>query len=142
MDLQVSEDGSMNFTEDQLKPDLPEAVILRHRPSSLPAGNDFTGTNPPFLSEDAARRLCEKGVLHLLIDLPSVDPEKDGGALRAHKAFWDVEGELRKGATITELVNIPEHIEEGLYFLELQLAPIENDASPSRPILYPLEHGS
>jgi hypothetical protein len=39
-------------------------------------------------------------------------------------------------ATITEFIYVPDAIEDGTYFLELQLAPFENDASPSRPVLY------
>jgi hypothetical protein len=34
--------------------------------------------------------LHESGIQHLLIDLPSVDKEKDEGKLLAHKAFWNV----------------------------------------------------
>jgi hypothetical protein len=30
-------------------------------------------------------------------------------------------------------------IEDGEYVLELQVAPIENDASPSRPLLYKIK---
>jgi kynurenine formamidase len=42
------------------------------------------------LAEDAALFLHESGIKHLLIDLPSVDKEKDEGKLLAHKAFWNV----------------------------------------------------
>ena len=41
--------------------------------------------------------------------------------------------------TITELIFVDSQIEDGQYILELQVAPFENDASPSRPILYKLE---
>ena len=50
----------------------------------------YSHTNPPYLSEAAAVYLREKGVMHLLIDLPSVDREHDEGKLLAHKAFWNV----------------------------------------------------
>ena len=77
-----------------------------------------------------------KGVEHLLIDLPSVDKERDAGALLAHRAFWNVDGKMRKQATITEFIYVSNTIEDGTYFLNLQVAPFENDASPSRPVLY------
>ena len=86
--------------------------------------------------EEAARFLVDKGVEHLLVDLPSVDKERDGGVLAAHRAFWNFDGKMRKRATITEFVYVSNKIEDGTYFLNLQVAPFENDASPSRPVLY------
>ena len=73
---------------------------------------------------------------HLLIDLPSVDKEKDDGALLAHKAFWNIPQGPRKNATITEFVYVKNTIKDGPYVLNLQVAPFKNDASPSRPVLY------
>ena len=115
----------------------PEAVVIR----TLPNGEDkrhstHSNTNPPYLLEEAARFLVRCGVDHLLIDLPSVDRERDGGALLAHRAFWNMAGEPRTASTITELIYVPDRILDGSYILELQVAPMENDASPSRPILY------
>jgi hypothetical protein len=78
----------------------------------------------------------------LLIDLPSVDREQDGGELLAHKAFWNVtdinnlNSDARHNATITEMVYIPDTVADGTYLLNLQIASFENDASPSKPILY------
>jgi kynurenine formamidase len=117
---------------------LPEALILRtHKDYERPKNNDYSGTNPPFLDADFVKQMVKKGVKHLLLDLPSVDPEQDGGELIAHKTFWSFEGDIREEASITELIRVPEELEEGLYFLNLQLAPFENDASPSRPVIYP-----
>lgn len=116
---------------------LPPAILLRTSSDYVrPENHDFTSTNPPFLAEEFALALRMKGVEHLLIDLPSVDPEVDGGALVSHKAFWNVPNEVREHATITELIQVPADLEEGMYFLNLQVAPLENDASPSRPVIY------
>ena len=71
--------------------------------------------------------------------MPSVDKEKDNGQLLAHKAFWDVNGNIRKEATITEFIYVPNKVEDGSYILNLQIAPFENDATPSKPILYKIE---
>lgn len=99
----------------------------------------YANTNPPYLLEEAAQFLVNKEIEHLLIDLPSVDKERDAGALLAHKAFWNYEGIMRKQATITEFIFVPNSVEDGTYFLNVQLAPFENDAAPSRPVLYKLE---
>jgi hypothetical protein len=39
------------------------------------------------------------------------------------------------------LIYVPDSVEDGTYLLELQTAPFENDASPSRPILYQIKKG-
>ena len=114
-----------------------EAIVIRTIPNTkekLTA--QYSHTNPPYLMEEAAIYLREKGVKHLLIDLPSVDKEKDECQLLAHNAFWNIKGKLRMDATITEFIYVPNQVLDGAYFLNLQIAPFENDASPSKPILY------
>ena len=96
----------------------------------------YSNTNPPYLLEEAAIYLREKGIKHLLIDLPSVDKEKDNGKLLAHNAFWNTTGKVRLDATITEFIYVPNSVEDGEYLLNLMIAPFENDATPSKPILY------
>ena len=114
-----------------------EALIIRTLPNLREKMNrSYTGTNPPYLLEQTASFIVERSIEHLLIDLPSVDKEDDNGALLSHKAFWNLHGEVRWNATITELIFVPNHIEDGTYILNLQVAPFENDASPSRPVLY------
>ncbi|WP_425235741.1 cyclase family protein [Ulvibacterium sp.] len=117
-----------------------DAIVIRTLPNTkAKLSRQYSHTNPPYILEEAAKFLCEIGVQHLLIDLPSVDKEKDNGELLAHKAFWNFNGALRKSATITELVFVPNHIQDGKYFLNLQVAPFVNDASPSRPVLFEVE---
>jgi len=117
-----------------------EALIIRTLPNIKDKlTKQYSNTNPPYLLEQAAELLVNKGIEHVLIDLPSVDKEKDGGALLAHKAFWNVNGAIRKNATITEFIYVPNTIKDGKYYLNLQVAPFENDASPSRPVLYKIE---
>ena len=116
-----------------------EAVVIRTLPNTKDKlSRQYANTNPPFLSEAAAIYLRNKGVKHLLIDLPSVDKEKDNGELLAHKAFWDVHGAIRTEATITELIYVPNAVKDGKYILNLLVAPFQNDASPSKPVLYKL----
>ena len=79
-----------------------------------------------------------QGVRHLLIDLPSVDREEDGGELQAHKAFWNYPTEDRLDCTITELIYVANEIPDGFYILNIQIIPFELDVSPSKPVIYPL----
>mgnify|MGYP001826361543 FL=1 len=117
-----------------------EALVIRTLPNVKDKlSKQYSNTNPPYLLEQAAEFLVEKGIEHLLIDLPSVDKEKDGGALLAHHAFWNTGGKVRYSATITEFIFVANTIKDGTYFLNLQVAPFENDASPSRPVLYKIE---
>lgn len=116
---------------------LPQALVIRTLPNTSEKKTmQYSNTNWPYLEEEAANYLREIGVSHLLIDLPSVDKEKDDGKLLAHKAFWNFPNATRFDATITEFIYVPNHIEDGSYLLDLQIAPFENDATPSKPILY------
>lgn len=117
----------------------PEALVIRTLPNKLDKRTrSWSNTNPPYLTRKAAEWLVAQNVMHLLIDLPSVDREVDEGVLAAHHIFWGIPHAPRKEATITEFVYIPEHVPDGFYGLNLQTAPFENDATPSRPLLLPL----
>lgn len=117
-----------------------EAVVIRTLPNlKEKLSKQYSNTNPPYLLEQTAELLVEKEIDHLLIDLPSVDKEKDGGALLAHNAFWNTNGKIRENATITEFIFVPNSVPDGTYFLNIQMAPFENDASPSRPVLYKIK---
>ena len=128
-----------------LKDKNPEALIIRTLPNNnSKSSRKYSNTNPPFLSEEAAVYIREMGVKHLLIDLPSVDKEHDDGKLLAHKAFWNVKNvtvlntDARMNCTITELIFVDNKIPDGRFLLNIQIASFENDASPSKPILYPI----
>ncbi len=113
------------------------ALIIRTLPNTTNKLNkQYSHTNWPYLTEDAATFIRELGIEHLLIDLPSVDKEKDEGKLLAHKAFWNYPEATRHHATITELVYVPKEILDGPYIINLQIVSFNNDASPSKPILY------
>jgi kynurenine formamidase len=141
--------GDFVITKDQVEVILQdfsvEALIIRTLPNEVDkSSKKYSNTNPPYLEEAAAAYIRDCGIQHLLIDLPSVDKEKDEGKLLAHKAFWNVKDvddlneDARHDATITELVYVNDAIADGKYLLNLQTAPFENDASPSRPVLYKL----
>jgi arylformamidase len=114
-----------------------EAIIIRTLPNDDKLNRDYSSSNPPFLERALAVKLREIGVKHLLIDLPSVDKEQDNGELQFHHAFWNYPEETDLSRTITEFIYVENEIQDGDYWLSLQVAPFENDASPSRPIIYP-----
>ena len=123
----------------------PEALVIRTLPNEIDKlSKKYSNTNPPYLEESAARFIRESGIQHLLIDLPSVDKEQDEGKLLAHKAFWNLKDinnlneDARLEATITEMIFVPNDVPDGSYLLNLQIASFENDASPSKPVLYDL----
>ena len=117
------------------------ALVLRTLPNTEEKKQrQYTESNPPYLSEDAMRYISETlDIQHFIIDLPSVDKEKDGGKLSGHHIFWAYPNAPRLGRTITEFAFVPDSLKDDIYFLQLAIAPFENDASPSNPTLYALE---
>jgi kynurenine formamidase len=141
------QNGDLVITKKQIENALngnsPEAIVIRTLPNtSDKVSKKYSHTNPPYLLEEAAIFIRESGIQHLLIDLPSVDKEHDEGKLLAHKAFWNVKNvihlneDARRNATITEMIFVNDEVKDGSYLLNLQIAPFENDASPSKPILF------
>jgi kynurenine formamidase len=117
-----------------------EAIIIRTLPNALSKEHlNYSDTNPPYLDIETISFFNDHGIKHLLIDLPSVDRESDDGELLFHHAFWGVPDNLNFERTITELIYVDSCINDGNYILELQVAPFENDAAPSRPTLYELK---
>lgn len=132
--------------EKALKNKFTEAIVIRTLPNETDKlSKKYSNINPPYLAEEAAVFIRESGIKHLLIDLPSVDKEKDEGKLLSHKAFWNVKNvnnlneDARLDCTITELIFVPTEIPDGSYILNLQISSFENDASPSKPILYQIQ---
>lgn len=117
----------------------PQAVVVR----TIPNGSEklranYSGTNFCYFEPEALAWLAEIGVEHLLVDLPSVDREEDGGALLAHRAFWQYPQAIRDHCTITELIYVPSTVADGTYLLHLSWARFRNDAAPSTPVLFAL----
>jgi kynurenine formamidase len=135
-----------NQIEDLLNGRLPEALIIRTLPNTgSNKSKNYSNSNPAYLTEAAAIYIREIGIQHLLIDLPSVDREEDEGKLLAHKAFWNVKNtehlnsDARLDCTITEMIYVENQVADGSYILNLQIASFENDASPSKPVLYKIQ---
>jgi kynurenine formamidase len=123
--------------ESLLAPLEAEALIIRTLPNdNLKLQTNYSGANPPYLHHEAAEYLVDCGIMHLLLDLPSVDREEDGGRLLAHKAFWQYPQHTRREATITELIYVPNAVKDGFYLLNIQTAAFDLDASPSKPVIF------
>ena len=116
-----------------------EALIIRTLPNAADKKErNYSDSNPPYFEPAALAWAADRGFQHLLCDLPSVDRESDGGRMAAHKAWWCYPEQPRFDASITELIYVPEELPDGFYLLNLQVAPVESDAAPSRPVLYSL----
>lgn len=114
-----------------------KALIIRTTPNHpQKKQHNYSSTNPPYLLPETIDWLNHFGIEHLLVDIPSVDREADGGLLAAHHRFWKVPESPQAHKTITELIYAPNEIPDGTYLLNLQMAAIENDASPSRPVIF------
>lgn len=115
-----------------------EALAVRTLPNAESKLNsNYSATNPCYFHVDCMPFL--EGIQHLLVDVPSVDREEDGGELAFHHAYWNVPENPNKQRTITELIYVPNDVQDGLYVLEMQLAHFQNDAVPSRPLLYEIK---
>jgi arylformamidase len=126
-----------------------EALVIRTMPNDTSKRTrKWEDATTPFFTPEAMQVIRAKGVKHLLVDLPSVDPISDGGRLAAHRVFWDVPpdskelpaGEARH-RTITEMIFVPDDVPDGRYLLTIQTPHIASDAVPSRPLLFFLEDG-
>ncbi len=123
---------------------LPLSLIIRTVPNDdSKLGRKYGDPVPPFFSNEAIEFIVQEGFRHLLVDLPSIDRLYDAGKLSNHRIFWNVERDSREitertrvRSTITELIYVPSKIKDGRYLLNLQIAPFESDAAPSRPVLF------
>ena len=125
-----------------------DAVVVR----TLPNGDSkltrvYKDTIAPYFTTEAMEFIVSLGIKHLLVDLPSIDRMSDEGKLSNHRIFWNVDqGSFvtnpvtRKNCTITELIYVSNEVADGEYMLNLQIAPFESDASPSRPLLFKMKN--
>jgi arylformamidase len=122
----------------------PRALIIRTRPNGPDKCTRNYKLHPaPYLTPAAARLLVERGIEHLVLDVPSADRADDGGHLSAHRLFFglppashSLAQARRAQCTITELAYVPDAIVDGSWLLALQVPRIAGDALPSQPMLY------
>jgi kynurenine formamidase len=123
------------------------ALIIRTLPNDpVKQHRDYDADGPaPYFTAEAMQWIVSHDIHHLVVDLPSIDRAADEGRLTAHRLFWGMPpgsttrtGATRSTCTITELAYIDDTVADGMYLLNLQVAPFMADAAPSRPVLYPL----
>ena len=133
-------EGSVLFLSDANS----KALIIRTLPNDdSKLTRIYLDDIPPYFTTEAMEYIVGLGIKHLLVDMPSIDRIYDEGKLANHRIFWNVEPgsfELNENSrvnnTITELIYVPNEVEDGNYILNLQIAPFESDASPSRPVIF------
>ena len=110
------------------------ALVIRTSPNHKSKRNhNYDSDTPSFFSNQAIEFILDMGIDHLLVDLPSIDRGDDDGLLGNHHRFFS------EGVTISELLYIPDQLEDGLGFLQIQIPNWHLDAAPSRPIFFPIE---
>ncbi|MFN7846771.1 MAG: cyclase family protein [Bacteroidota bacterium] len=116
-----------------------QALIIRTLPNNTSKlDRQYSSSNPPYIDAEAVQLIIQAGINHLLVDLPSIDKEHDEGKLAGHHVFWNYPESATLHRTITEFVFVPNEVIDGLYLLNLQISPFENDAGPSKPVLFKL----
>eukprot|EP00743_Colponemidia_sp_Colp-15_P005449 GILK01005858.1.p1 GENE.GILK01005858.1~~GILK01005858.1.p1 ORF type:complete len:764 (-),score=127.62 GILK01005858.1:137-2239(-) len=109
----------------------------------------FSGTNPTYLTLDAAQWIVDHKFSHVCVDLPSVDKEDDQGMLQVHRILMGLPTRAEEDEivtkeyiaslptrAVTEMCRIPSDIEDGVFLASIQIAPFEMDAAPTRILLY------
>lgn len=123
-----------------------EAFIIRTLPNEVSKCYRQYAEHPaPFFTIEAIEWLNQAGCRHLLVDVPSLDKMHDEGRLTCHHRFWKVpdgEHELTSDTqvdkTVTEMIYVPNSLEDGNYVVNLQVAAFVADAAPSRPVVFPI----
>ncbi|MFB6264994.1 MAG: cyclase family protein [Bradymonadaceae bacterium] len=125
-------------------------LVLRTQPNpSDKRYRQWGGSNPPYLTDDAVAWLRSHRIDHLVVDLPSIDREDDGGGTPNHRQFWSLDPAPHgvetppdsPSRTITEMAYVPEGVSDGLYALQIQCPDFALDAAPSRLLLHKCRPG-
>lgn len=133
-----------------LPPEFLEALVVRTLPNPPDKRTRrWEDGTTPYFTPEAMAAIRAKGVNHLLVDLPSLDPLYDEGKLAAHRVFWGMPPDSQTlpdaGAcrrTVTEMVFVPDDVPDGRYLLTIQVPHLVSDAAPSRPILFFLDEAA
>lgn len=117
-------------------------LALKTRGSQLPQDYDYSGKDFLALSEQTAKGIHDFGIQCLLLDLPSIDPEKDEGKLLAHRAFFGlpstgIEANDREKRALVELAWF-DGLEEGYYYSYITPPSFQANAVTTGIIFHPL----
>ena len=116
-----------------------EALVIRTLPNENNKVNEnYSDTNPCYLTKSAITKIKSLGFSHLIVDLPSIDKESDEGKLVGHKEWFFDDGVVNPKRLITEFVFINNDINDGVYVVQVQMPKMETDAVPSKVLIYPI----
>lgn len=124
---------------------LPVSILALKTPASkLPEHYNFTNKDFPALSEGAARAIHDYSsgntrINCLILDLPSIDQEKDEGKLLAHRAFFGLPrtgftGKIKEKRALVELAWFS-GLDEGYYYITVTPARFQANAVHTEVIL-------
>ena len=134
-------DNDMVITKKDLEKKLShssEGLAIRTMPNPKEKlTQKYKASNTAFFTTDAITFLNEMGVKHLVVDMPSIDRTNDNGMLGNHHLYFENKPPFKK--TITELAFIPDSLDDGSYFMVIEIPPMQLDAAPSRPFLFKFE---
>jgi len=112
-----------------------DGLVIRTLPNSEDKlTRKYHPGNTPFFTADAVRYINKLGIIHWVVDLPTIDKYDDDGRLGNHHLYFERLAPYKK--TITEFAFIPENIHDGQYFMKIEIPPMQLDAAPSRPFLF------
>lgn len=146
-------DGQPRFRLEALEAAMGEhtvairALVVRSLPNDPgKRSRDYDHNDPyPVFGPRAMDYLAAFPIKHLLLDTPSLDSANDGGRLANHRAWWCLDGREHPHRvdptrrSVTEMIFVPDELPDGFYWLHLELSPLLGEATPSRPVLYPVE---
>lgn len=143
-DLLITENELKNGLKNESGEEFLNGLILRTLPNdSSKMSRNYNQYAAPFFSLEAMQYIVNLGVTHLLVDIPSVDRANDEGKMSCHHIFWGVEVGTKdineknsSKKTITEMIYIPDFVEDGRYLVNIQIPSFVSDAAPSRPLLF------
>jgi len=114
-------------------------LAIKTRASLLNTNYDFSGKDFLSITPEAAKEISRfqlngEKVSILLLDLPSADPENDGGKLLTHRAFFEIPRKVHEftdktSKAIVELAHFGD-LEEGYYYCVLSPPRIRTNAVP------------
>jgi len=143
-DLIISHSALKNalalYNDEQL-----QALVIRSLPNNINKRQQaYNNDNQPaFFSREAILYLNERGVEHIVVDIPSIDRLHDDGLMTCHHLYWQVDKGTHQvtrqclvNKTITEMAFVEDDITDGFYFINIQTPAFHNDAAPSRPVLF------
>ncbi len=123
-----------------------DALVLRSDvDGAIGPDFDFHGGGAPYPTAEAMALLAALPTRLLVLDLPSLDREDDGGTAPNHAIWWGfpdgdraVARATRRDRLLVELARVPLALAAGPWLLQLGVPPVVSDAAPAGVWLLPV----